>query len=87
MKEKKVKRWIPISYILPPVKTKVELKRDFSVGAGGYTGNEILEWISVGHYSYFNDKLIWTIKRADGLTLTNSKPTHWRDIQKTDNKT
>lgn len=80
MKEKKVKRWTPISYMLPPVKTKVELKRDLSVGVGGYTGNEMLEWISVGKYSYFDDRLIWSIKKVEGLTLNNSTPTHWRDI-------
>jgi len=78
--EKKTKVWIPVSRKLPPVKTKVELKRDLSVGAGGFTGNEKLEWVSVGRYSYFNDKLRWSIKKADGLTLRNTEPTHWRYI-------
>lgn len=80
MKEKKVKIWTPISYRLPPLKTKVQLKRDLTLGVGGYTGNEKLEWISKGKYGYFNDKLFWSIKSVEGLTLNNSTPTHWKDI-------
>lgn len=80
MIDKNMKRWIPISYKLPPVKTKVKLKRDFSLGVGGYTGTEKLEWISKGKYGYFNDKLVWSVKNAEGLTLNNSTPTHWKDI-------
>lgn len=70
MIEKKVKIWTPISYRLPPPKTKVQLKREI----------ENLEWISKGKYSYFNDKVVWSIKKAEGLTLNNSTPTHWKDI-------
>ncbi len=32
----KNKVWIPVSHKLPPVKTRVELKRDLSVGTGGF---------------------------------------------------
>lgn len=78
---KKTKVWIPISRKLPPVKTNVELKRDFSVGAGGFTGNERLEWVSVGRYSYWEDTVRWSIKGVDGLTLRNTEPTHWRHIR------
>lgn len=80
-KSKRTKVWIPITRKLPPVKTKVELKRDFSVGAGGFTGfGNKFEWISVGRYSYFNSEVRWSIKKEDGLTLRNTDPTHWRHI-------
>ena len=77
-REKKTKYWIPVKHKLPPIKEKVRLKRDFSVGVSGDFGQ--FEWESIGSYTYYNDRLVWRVKRADGLTIGNSTPTHWKLI-------
>lgn len=74
-------KWIMIKDRLPNEKERVELKRDFTCGIGGFTGHEKFEWQSNGFYRYKNDLVIWSIKSTEGLTFTNSKPTHWRKIK------
>ena len=75
-------RWIPVSNRFPDERELVELKRDLSVGIGGYTGREKLEWVSKGRYRKYNDTVQWSVNKVEGLTLNNSRPTHWRVLTK-----
>lgn len=67
-------KWVKVENKLPETGKYVSVKRDFSVGTGGYTGREGLEWVTIGRVNKYRT---WSLKSTVGLTLNNSKPTHW----------
>lgn len=74
--------WTSINKKLPPTGKRVKLKRDFSVGIGG-TNWEGFVWESSGfmHSIRPNGKISWCVNKADGVTLDNAEPTHWKEVR------
>jgi hypothetical protein len=69
--------WISIDKELPPIQTRVNIKRSELIHDNMM---ENVIWESVGRYHYLKDKIIWSIKAVQGLSFSNSKPTHWKYI-------
>lgn len=65
-----MKKWISVSEQVPDFNIKVGMK---------FEEDGVVRWESVG---WVLENGIYSIKKTEGLTFNNSKPTHWGNIEK-----
>lgn len=72
--KKDFENYIDINKKKPPSKIKIRLVRYIY---GGDCVGLIKQWESTG---WMLDSGLFSVKNVDGLTLSNSIPTHWKNL-------